>query len=155
MTELFVLVISFFEFFIYYGYYLCIGCGVFKNQCLFCRFLLVQLMVIFALQELFSFIKSFLIIVVLVFVQFCSGNWLLCQCYWGCLPISLLSVSLYLVICWGLWSTCAWVFCRGIKYETICILVRVDIQFTQQHFLKMLSLLQYIFLPFTFFLIKN
>ena len=68
----------------------------------------------------------------------CLGSCLLCQCGQDYSPLPLLSGSMHLVLCWGLWSTWTWILCRN-RYGLICIPVHADIQQDQDHLLKILS----------------
>jgi hypothetical protein len=62
----------------------------------------------FALQNLSSFMKSHLSILVVRAWAICLGNFPLCQWVQGSFPLSLLLDSVYLVLCWGPWSTWTW-----------------------------------------------
>jgi hypothetical protein len=54
-------------------------------------------------------------------------------------PFSLLSGSVYLVLCGGLWYTWTWVLCRvGDRHGSVCICLHADIQSEKHHLLKML-----------------
>lgn len=48
---------------------------------------------------------------------FCSVSCLLCQCTQDYSPLSLPSSSVYLFLCWGLWSTWTWVLWRVIDVD--------------------------------------
>ena len=56
---------------------------------------------------------------------------------------TVISDSVFLVLCWGLWSTC---FVQGDKCRSVYILLHADIQFDQGHLSKMLSYFHCIFL---------
>ena len=72
----------------------------------------ILMIVSFALQKLFSFVRFYLLIVVFSsFAGFCSGSCLLYQCVQGYSPVSLLLGSVYLVLGWGLW-------CLGLEFCT-------------------------------------
>ena len=68
---------------------------------------------------------------------FCLQSCLLCQCIQGYSPLFVLSVSVYLVLSWGLWSTWIWVLFMVIDYGSSLLLT--NIHFDQQYVLKMLS----------------
>ena len=60
--------------------------------------------------------------------------------YSGVFPYFSSMISLYLVLCWGPWSTYFWVMCRVIIMCLFLFFYMVDIQLDQHHLLKMLSL---------------
>ena len=92
-----------------------------------------------ALEKLFSFMRSHLLIVDLsawVFV-FCSGGCLLYQWVHGYSPLSVLLDLVYPALCCGLWPTLS--FVEADRYGSICTLLHVDNQLDQHHLLKTLS----------------
>ena len=94
-----------------------------------CRFVLLTMF--FALQKLFSFMKSHLLLILVSLpLVFYLGSCLLCQYIKDYPPLFFLSDSVYLVLCWGLWCIWTWVLCRMIDY----ILLHADIQLCQHHF---------------------
>ena len=54
--------------------------------------------------------------------------------------LSLLPISVFLVLCWDLWSIWSWIFLKDDMYGSIKILLYAAVQFEQCHFLKMCSL---------------
>jgi hypothetical protein len=75
----------------------------------FSQFVGCHFVLSFALQKLFSFMRSHLSIVDLSLGHWCcTGNFPLCHCVGGYFSLSLLLDSLYLVVCWGPWSTWIW-----------------------------------------------
>lgn len=97
--------------------------------------------VFFALQKLFSFMKSHLSIVDLkvwaIGVLFRKLSPV--PCVQGYFPLSLLLHLVYPVLCWSPWSTWTWVLCRVKNMDIFCILLHADIQWDQHNLLKMLS----------------
>lgn len=87
--------------------------------------LFVLLTVPFALQKISRFMRSHLSILYLrawaigvLFRKFPP-----CQWVWDSHPLSLLLDSVYLVLCWGPWSTWTWAFC--ITNISVCHLILV------------------------------
>ena len=82
-----------------------------------CQFVLLT--VSFALQKLFSFMKSHLSIVDLRAwaIGVLSRKFPPCQWVWGSFPLSFLLRSVYLVLCWGPWSTWTWALCKMINLD--------------------------------------
>lgn len=100
--------------------------------------LFVQLMVSFALQNLFIFMRSHLLsILVPELLMFCLRSCLLCQCLLSFPSFSHIrfSVSGYMLRSLvHLNLSCV----QGDMYGSLCILLHVDTQSVQQHLLKML-----------------
>ena len=101
----------------------------------------------FALQKLSSFMRSHLSILDLRVwaIGVCLGNSPLCQWVQGSFPFPLLLDSVYLVLCWGPWSTWTWTLCK-VTNIFIFIFLYTDSKLDQHHLLKMLSLFHCIFL---------
>ena len=55
-----------------------------------------------------------LLIFVAVLLVFCSGSYVWWQCIQNYSPPDFLWSSVYLVLCWGIWSTWTWVLCMVI-----------------------------------------
>ena len=73
----------------------------------------VLLTVSFALQKLFSFMRSHLLLVLVPApLVFSLGSCLLCQCIQGCPQFLFYQDQWIWTLCWGLWSTWTWVLCR-------------------------------------------
>jgi hypothetical protein len=80
---------------------------IFFPQSVGCRFVLLTMS--FALQKLFSFMRSHLSVLDLrawaIGVLFRNSFPPFCQWVPGCFPLSLLIDSVYLIFCWGPWSS--------------------------------------------------
>jgi hypothetical protein len=78
------------------------------SQSVNCRFVLLTMS--FALQKLYSFMRSHLSILGFSAwaMEFCLGNFPLSQWVQSSFPLSLLLDSVYLALCWGPWSTWTW-----------------------------------------------
>lgn len=79
------------------------------------------MMVFFAIQKFFSFMRSHLLIIDLnaMLLVSCSENpslWQWVQAYY---PLSVLSEWVYQVFRWGLWSIWSWVLCRVINLTRV------------------------------------
>jgi hypothetical protein len=78
-------------------------------------------------------------IVVPALLVFCSGSCLLCQCGHSYSLFTLLSDSVYLVVCWHRWITSSWVsFVQVDSCGNLLPCLHANIQWDYQHLLKMI-----------------
>jgi hypothetical protein len=82
------------------------------SQSVGCWFILLTMS--FALQTLSSFRSPIYQFLILEHepLEFCLGQFPLCQWVQGSFPLYLLLVSVYLVLCWGSWYTLTWALCK-------------------------------------------